>query len=1239
MVAINQRIPNFLGGVSQQPDTIKFPGQLRVCDNAVPDVTFGLMKRPPGEFVKKLTNANADGYWYEILRDGDEKFLVQITPANTGANPIRVWTLTDITVNTATDFYDTVTDYTTNGAVIPAGTELTVNAAAGLYAYLAQSEATSPYSLQSIQDYTLITNPQKPVGTTGFTEVPLDNGDYAFARLDTIAYNTEYVLYETNTHSTGPDPKTYRRATALKVEWRGPETAPNAWAVNTFYNKGDFVTSNGETYQCMREGTSIGAPWKAGVSYSVNDKVSNDDGKVYKCTVAGTSATTSGTVDEDSNGPTGTATSGIEDGGTLEWGYEAQNHPDENYLPTDDAAWELQEIPGGNTWDSADVKGSFTGLNQFSFEDIAGCENLEGHVTVNASTYVHTNDPQYQASSGTNPPIKSTGNSGGFIGYSQNYRVRYTAQVTLKDGGIIKVSDDSTAKDKYKDIIIEGQKYRVQVTGVENVETYEGVEDIGFYKTPRNPDEGSLNMLKILKGLKDSIGENSNNLASSGLNNVTAEIIGNGLYLTGSNAPKVNFLGGAVNEHMNVIGNTAQDIGRLPSQCKHGYIAQIANDSDVETDNYYVKFIADNGTGGSGKWEECVRPNNFTNPTVSDLSYVINNKVISIAQGNHPHTVGDKLYVTFTHANGPDDGFYTVESINDTVTNLSNPSTVNNFTLKEETESTISSHTNNTETATVSPDYMLKGLDPSTMPHALVNNRDGTFTFKKLDVNSSGTTDNYWKDRDVGDDVTNPFPSFNGKNIQKIFFHRNRLGMIANEQIVMSRPGDYFNFSIVSAITTSDDNPVDITVSDIKPAFINHTLPIQKGLMLFSDNGQFLLFTESDIFSPKTARLKKVTSYECSDSLQPRDMGTSVMFTSSVSAYTRAYEATILDDDVPPQVIEQTRVVPEYIPKDVTMTANSTSLGIVTFGKKNSSQLYHYKYFDSGQQRDQSAWYSWTLTGTLQHMVYTAGSFYVVTKQGDDYMLCRHEYVTDGSVTRAYTVGGIETNVGSPLHTSRWFEACLDNMVIPTTKEYTGQTTTDPAKTVLTFTADAANGYDPTSAANFYAIGLDGDYAGVVVKADSVGTNNATFNNIDMSSWQVAVGYKYTSTIELPDYHLSLEANKFDTNGSLKISALNFDLGVSGPMEFHLTAKNSYTDDAGVVTKEFDDYIQYESGMIAGLSEIGKPPAELNKSVRVPIQKKNTKYNLQIKIPDPFSTALISASWDGIYNQRRHVRR
>ena len=189
MPAVNQRIPNFLGGVSQQPDKIKFPGQLRVCDNAVPDITFGLKKRPPAEFVGTLTNATSTGHWYEILRDGDEKYLVQITPANSGAMPIRVWDLAD-------------------------GTEKSLTNSSGdsLFSYL--SGATEPYSVTTIQDYTLIANPQKTVGTTGTTAAPIHNGDYSYARLDTVAYNTEYILYS----GAAPTPNTFYRVTSVKVD-------------------------------------------------------------------------------------------------------------------------------------------------------------------------------------------------------------------------------------------------------------------------------------------------------------------------------------------------------------------------------------------------------------------------------------------------------------------------------------------------------------------------------------------------------------------------------------------------------------------------------------------------------------------------------------------------------------------------------------------------------------------------------------------------------------------------------------------------------------------------------------------------------------------------------------------------------------------------------------------------------------------------------------------------------------
>ena len=91
---------------------------------------------------------------------------------------------------------------------------------------------------------------------------------------------------------------------------------------------------------------------------------------------------------------------------------------------------------------------------------------------------------------------------------------------------------------------------------------------------------------------------------------------------------------------------------------------------------------------------------------------------------------------------------------------------------------------------------------------------------------------------------------------------------------------------------------LDITVSDVKPAFINHILYTKRYDDVY-DNGQFMLFTESDIFSAKTVRLKKVSSYECDATIQPVDLGTSVLFTSNVSAYARAFEATILDDATP----------------------------------------------------------------------------------------------------------------------------------------------------------------------------------------------------------------------------------------------------------------------------------------------------------------------------------------------------
>ena len=1018
MAAINQRIPNFLGGVSQQPDSIKFPGQLRVCDNAVPDVTFGLTKRPPGEFVNKLTNATDNGYWYEILRDGDEKFLIQIDKDQTSAKPIRIWTLNDITVintgNASTSYYEAVSGYTTTGDVIPAGKELELTNSSGdsVYSYL--SGAEKPYSLQTIQDLIVIANPSKTVGTANTVANNGITGDACYVKLDTVAYNTEYVLYKGNDT---PDQGVRYKVTEIEAV---------------------YDSIGGES------------------SFTVNG-----------------ASTESG-------------------------GYQQQ----------------------------------YSGQAGFGDHTASpmGDRTATGRILVNANSYLYKNEKEFDGNGD---------DASDFLGYKATYNTKYYGTATLKHGGNYASDPVDNNSGQIASVTIgqaannDTKTWYAKAVASRMFHTYENVTGTATYRTPESADDGSLNVALVLEKLKDKIDNNS--LGSS----FTTTIVGNGLFIQGTGAHTINFLGGVVNEGMTVIGRTVTDVGQLPPACKHGFTVEVSNTENTESDNYFLKFVADAGAGNSGvgRWEECACPNDLR---PSDESQIL-------------------------------------------------------------------------------------GLDPATMPHGLKNNRNGTFTFGKLDKGYSGNDimggdDYYWKDRDVGDIESNPIPTFDSKEISQVYFHRNRLGFVAGEQIVLSRPGDYFNFFNVSAITTSDDNPIDITVSDVKPAYINHILPAQAGIMMFSDNGQFLLYTENDIFSPKTARLKKISSYECDPSIDPVDMGTSTMWASTVGAYTRTFEAVIVDANAPPKIIEQTRVVPEFIPKDITLAANSAALGMVTYGKKGDSNLYHYKYFDSGERRDQSAWFSWTLTGALHHALYTAGDFFAITKQGSDFVLSRHEYVTASDDNSSYTLGGTSADVGKTTTTARWFEACLDNMEVFTS----GWSYADPLSSLTL-------GYSPTDWTKIYLVVLSGDEAGAVIKADSSSSGTTAKFNIDLTSGspKVAVGYRYDTLIELPTYYSAFEPGKYDLDGDLRISGINFEMGVSGPMEFELSSKYG----------DVDTYTQYESGMLVGTGQFSKPPAVLNKSVRVPIQRKNDKYTLKVKIPDPFTTSLISASWDGRYNTRRHVRK
>ena len=100
MALTQDTIPNFIGGVSQQPDKLMFPNQSKELLNMLPDPTIGLTKRKPTEHIARLMDALPIQPQVYTVNKEDEKYQVFLT-----GSTVRVFDLegNEKTVNRNTD--------------------------------------------------------------------------------------------------------------------------------------------------------------------------------------------------------------------------------------------------------------------------------------------------------------------------------------------------------------------------------------------------------------------------------------------------------------------------------------------------------------------------------------------------------------------------------------------------------------------------------------------------------------------------------------------------------------------------------------------------------------------------------------------------------------------------------------------------------------------------------------------------------------------------------------------------------------------------------------------------------------------------------------------------------------------------------------------------------------------------------------------------------------------------------
>ena len=278
-------------------------------------------------------------------------------------------------------------------------------------------------------------------------------------------------------------------------------------------------------------------------------------------------------------------------------------------------------------------------------------------------------------------------------------------------------------------------------------------------------------------------------------------------------------------------------------------------------------------------------------------------------------------------------------------------------------------------------------LDNTTMPVQLYKNFgtvDGVANQIYFVLN---TVD--WGVREKGDMNTNPFPSFANYvgtalyTINDIFFHRNRLGFISDENVILSEVGSYFNFFHTTVLSVLDTAVIDVAVSNNQVAILKSAIPFQESLILFSDLQQFKL-TSDQFLTPTSVTVDVATNFETSTEVKPVPAGKTIFFPFKRGSYSGIREYFIDVASETNDANEVTAHVPEYIEGTVKkMAVSSNEEVLLILSDTDRRELIVYKYYYNDKEKLQSAWSKWKFDADIIDVEFIGSVAFMLFRRGN----------------------------------------------------------------------------------------------------------------------------------------------------------------------------------------------------------------------------------------------------------------
>ncbi len=262
----------------------------------------------------------------------------------------------------------------------------------------------------------------------------------------------------------------------------------------------------------------------------------------------------------------------------------------------------------------------------------------------------------------------------------------------------------------------------------------------------------------------------------------------------------------------------------------------------------------------------------------------------------------------------------------------------------------------------------------TSMPHVLVREADGNFYFGPVDgsTTANGTKIPSWGERRAGDFRSNPDPSFIGHPINDVFVYRNRLGFLADEFIVLSRSGEFFDFFSETVTTVLDSDPISLAASGDRVSVLRYAVPAQDELILFSDQTQFRFTSSAVVLTPAAASITVLTQYEIDVRVRPIQVGTSIMFAQANGEWTQfmAFQLRGSGTSISASAIPVSQQVSAYIPSGIFKLADDTASNswyaisdLAGFQNRIYVNKYLWQAGRDGMQLVQNSWSFWQLNG------------------------------------------------------------------------------------------------------------------------------------------------------------------------------------------------------------------------------------------------------------------------------------